>query len=84
MNEIEFWLCQCISSKDKDFEKFSDRHKLNCDIFQETNLDSLGIMNVILEAEQHYSFSFKPQDFQDRRLRTLAGIGQIIEENIQG
>ena len=82
MNKIESWLCEYVSSLDKNFQTFSDADKLSCDIFQSTNLDSLGIMNVIMDAEKHFSFSFGPDDFQDRRLRTLAGMAQIIEEKI--
>jgi acyl carrier protein len=82
MNKIETWLCEYVSSLDKNFQTFSDGDKLTCDIFQSTNLDSLGIMNVILDTEKRFSLSFGPDDFLDRRLRTLAGMSQIIEEKV--
>lgn len=83
MNKIETWLCEYVSSLDKNFQTFSDDDKLTCDIFQSTNLDSLGIMNVILDTEKRFSLSFGSDDFLDRRLRTLAGMSQIIEEKVR-
>ena len=82
MKKIEKWLTDYIAKVDPDFSNLTDSSKLSCDIFHSTSLDSLGIMNVILDAEKEFSFSFTADNFQDRRLRTVSGLCEIIEANL--
>lgn len=80
MNEIELWICFYIANVDLEFSKLNQKMKLDCDIFEATNLDSLGVMNMLLESEEKFGFSFSPENFQDRRLRTVSGLASLIIE----
>ena len=80
MNEIQLWICSYIENVDLEFNNLSQKMKLDCDIFEATNLDSLGVMNLLLGAEEKFVFSFSAENFQDRRLRTVSGLASLIAE----
>ena len=82
MNEIQSWICSYIENVDLEFNNLSQEMKLECDIFGSTDLDSLGVMNLLLGAEEKFDFSFSAENFQDRRLRTVSGLASLIAEII--
>lgn len=80
MTDIEAWACQFTSQIDPSFAQLSDAAKLEENLFTSGRLDSMGLMNLLLEAETEFGFSFTPEAFQDRRLQTIAGLGVVIGE----
>jgi acyl carrier protein len=66
MSDIESWACHYVGRIDPSFAQLS--------------LDSMGLMNLLLEAETEYGFSFTPEAFQDRRLQTIFGLAAVIRE----
>ena len=54
--------------------------KLSENLFTSGRLDSMALMNLLLDAEAQFGFMFTPEAFQDRRLHTIAGLGEVIRE----
>lgn len=43
-------------------------------------IDSMGVMDLIMEAEEHFGVRFNEKNFQDRRFVSIQGLAQIIRE----
>lgn len=80
MTDVESWACRYTSQIDPGFSQLSDAAKLEENLFTSGRLDSMGLMNLLLEAETEFGFSFTPEAFQDRRLQTISGLGVVIRE----
>jgi len=80
MTEIETWACAYIEAVDPGFATQSDEGKLSENLFTSGRLDSMGLMNLLLEAEALFGFMFTPEAFQDRRLQTIRGLGEVVGE----
>ena len=48
--------------------------------FQAGLIDSLGVIELIADVEQHFGITFDESHFQDRRFATVGGLGEIINE----
>lgn len=80
MTEIESWACRYVENVDPNFATLTREQKLAENLFTSGRLDSMGLMNLLLDAEGHFSFMFTPEAFQDRRLHTITGLGAVISE----
>jgi acyl carrier protein len=80
MSDIESWACHYVGRIDPSFAQLSEAAKLEENLFTSGRLDSMGLMNLLLEAETEYGFSFTPEAFQDRRLQTIFGLAAVIRE----
>ena len=80
MTEIENWAVDYVSTLDQDFAKLSDTEKLSENLFTSGRLDSMAIMNLLLDAENNFNFSFTPEAFQDRRIHKISGLSKVINE----
>ena len=80
MTKVERWACAYIEGADPSFASLEERQKLAENLFTSGRLDSMGLMNLLLDAEAQFSFMFTPEAFQDRRLQTISGLGEVIEE----
>jgi len=80
MTEIEIWAIEYVSGVDPSFSMLSEDQKLAENIFNTGRLDSMGLMNLLLDAEAQFGFTFTPEAFQDRRLQTISGLGEVISE----
>ncbi|NIA69552.1 acyl carrier protein [Pelagibius litoralis] len=80
MTEIEIWACNYVSQKDPEFAALPDDKKLTENLFTSGRLDSIGLMNFLLDAETEFGFQFTPESFQDRRLQTISGLDQVVVE----
>lgn len=80
MTEVETWACAYLENTDPSFAELSDDQKLVENLFISGRIDSLGLMNLLLDAEAQFSFMFTPEAFQDRRLQTINGLGKVIVE----
>lgn len=54
--------------------------QLKVDLFKENLIDSLGVVDMILEVETHFGIEFSGDHFQDPRFATIGGLGEIITE----
>ena len=80
MTEIETWAVEYVSGVDPSFSSLSEDQKLAENLFTSGRLDSMGLMNLLLDAEAQFGFMFTPEAFQDRRLQTISGLGKVIGE----
>jgi acyl carrier protein len=80
MTEIEIWATEYVSSVDLSFAALGDGEKLIENIFTSGRLDSIALMSLLLDAEAQFDFMFTPEAFQDRRLQTISGLGEVIDE----
>ena len=57
---------------------FTERNKTEVseDLFE--NIDSFGVIEMILDIEKHFSIRFTELDFQDRKFSTIEGLSEII------
>ena len=54
--------------------------KLRCDYFDENLIDSLGVIELIADMEEHFGIHFSQEYFQDRRFSTIGGLSDLIAE----
>ena len=80
MENIQSWLHGYISKIDPEFAKLSPSQYRSLNFFASTCLDSMALMSLILDAEKQFRFSFAPENFQDRRIQTIEGLSQVIQE----
>lgn len=80
MTDIETWAVAYIDGIDPDFAALSEQEKMAENLFTSGRLDSMGLMNLLLDAEAQFGFMFTPEAFQDRRLHTISGLGEVIDE----
>jgi acyl carrier protein len=80
MTDIELWACKAIGVIDPSFSNLDEHQRLTENLFSSGRLDSLGLMNFLLDAEVAFDFSFTAEAFQDRRLQTIKGLAEVINE----
>ena len=80
MSEVKNWIFEYISKIDFEFSKKSEDEKLLTNLFDSQRLDSMSLMNLLLDAEESFGFAFDAESFQDRRLQSVFGIIEIITE----
>ena len=56
------------------------RSKLAVNYFDAGLVDSLGVMDLILETEEAFGIKFNELDFQSRRFSTIGGFAEIVLE----
>ena len=74
------WATSYISEIDPTFSALSDQEKIYENVFTSGRLDSMGLMTYLLETEKEFEFEFTAESFQDRRLHTIAGTIELIQE----
>jgi acyl carrier protein len=80
MTDIETWAVEYVSRIDASFSSLGEDQKLAENLFTNGRLDSMALMNFLLDAEAQFGFMFTPESFQDRRLHTISGLGEVIGE----
>ena len=80
MTEIEAWACTAIQCIDSSFASLANNQKLTENLFTSGRLDSMGLMNFLLDAEVKFNFTFTSLAFQDRRIQSIAGLAEVISE----
>lgn len=80
MTDVEEWACAYVARVDPSFASLGDESKLAENLFTSGRLDSMALMNLLLDAEMQFGFTFTPEAFQDRRLQTIAGLNAIVSE----
>jgi len=80
MTDVEAWACSYVARVDPSFAALSDTARLDENLFTSARLDSMALMNLLLEAEVEFGFAFTPEAFQDRRLQTISGLGVVVQE----
>ncbi len=84
-NKIVNWLIELFKKNDeKAFESISNEIEdmKNRNYFELGLIDSFGIIILIEEIESHYSIRLTEKHFEQRRFSTIAGLAEIIEEEI--
>ena len=79
-NEIQNWAIKRISMIDPTFCTLSRDAQLQEDLFSSGRLDSMELMNYLVDAEQSFEFTFTPESFQDRRLHSIHGLSELVSE----
>lgn len=54
--------------------------QLQVNYFDVQLIDSLGVIQLIAEVEEHFGISFHERHFQDRRFATIGGLSELIAE----
>jgi len=82
MLDFKKWLFEYIESIDSEFSIKDEDKKLSVNLFNSGKLDSMGLMNLLLDIEENFEFKFDAESFQDRRLQTVSGLIEIVTERI--
>ncbi len=80
MTQIATWAIGYVEGVDPEFAALADDRKLAENLFTSGRLDSMALMNLLLDAEAQFGFTFTPEAFQDRRLQTIFGLVEVINE----
>lgn len=79
MTDLTEWACAFVEQIDPSFSGLGKEAKLGENLFTSGRLDSMALMNLLLEAEAQFGFAFTPEAFQDRRLQTIRGLAEVVE-----
>lgn len=74
------WAKDTIGAVDPEFAQLDEAAIKSANFFQSGRIDSIQLMNILLQAEEDFDFQFTEQAFQDRRLQTVAGMFDVISE----
>jgi len=80
MNAVESWASDYVARMDPGFAALPPEAQRQENLFTSGRLDSMALMNLLLDAEAQFGFSFTPEAFQDRRLQTIAGLAEVVAE----
>ena len=80
MNECESWIEAWFKRRAGNGALF----QASTNYFEAGLIDSLGVMDLVLEAEAHFGIRFNERNFQDRRFATIGGLADIIREIEKG
>ena len=83
MTSVETWAINYINNIAPSFGLLSDAEKLQENFFTSGRLDSIGLMDLLLDAEAEFEFAFTPEAFQDRRIQNIQGLSEVINELIE-
>lgn len=54
--------------------------RLRTNYFEAGLIDSLGVVELIADTEEHFGIRFSERDFQDRRFATIGGLSELVLE----
>jgi len=83
--KIVKWLLELFKKNNQEaFESISNEIEdlENKNYFELGLIDSFGIIILIEEIETYYSIRLSEKHFEQRRFSTIAGLAEIIEEEI--
>ena len=79
MTEATCWLLDWFKQRgpvpSSDMEE-----QLRCNYFDENLIDSLGVIELIADIEEHFGIHFSQEHFQDRRFATIGGLSDLVVE----
>ena len=78
-DKFQIWMLHFIA-RNHDISSINEEYLLECNLFEEGFIDCMGIMNMVMELEEEFDFSFTAEDFQDRRFSSILGLKEIISE----
>lgn len=84
VNGIQLWLLSWFRDRIPALISRSDDEIVQMDFFTEELIDSLGVVDLISDAEGALGFRFSEVDFQDRRFSTIVGLSEIINVRLNG
>lgn len=79
--DVKSWVLDFFSRKGT-IPGETEGDKLKVDYFGHGLLESIEVVELILEAEEKFSIGFEPDNMQDPRFSTLGGLAEIISEII--
>lgn len=74
------WLISWFRKQRPELDQQPDTQILAADYFASEFIDSMGVVELIGEAESVFGIRFTESDFQDRRFSSVAGLAAIISE----
>ena len=82
MNNEEFysWAVEQAGQLSADYAELEYGELSTVNLFQNSTIDSMQLMNLLLAAEEIFEFSFTEEAFQDRRIQTFQGMLEVITE----
>ena len=82
MNAVQDFVFAYLKSRGKKaFSALSDTEKLQCRYLDLGLVDSMGIIDMVLELERHFDIHFSAEELQSMEFRTVGGLIQLIERS---
>ncbi len=66
--------------KNKGLKAETEEKQLQCEYLEEKLLDSMGIVEMVVELENEFKIQFSPEDLQAEKFRTVGGLIQTVEQ----
>ena len=80
-SEAKSFVLRYLEAKGKkSFPADSDSEKMQCRYLDAGLVDSMGIIDMVLEIEKHFEIHFSPEDLQSMEFRTVGGLIGIIKK----
>ena len=79
MTEEAMWLRRWFDGREAAAAGWPERWP-ETNYFEAGLIDSLGVIELIADVEEHFGIAFDEGHFQDRRFSTIGGLGEIINE----
>jgi len=71
------WLIRWFETRYPEGGQISD---LTENYFDTARVDSMGIMDLVLDIEGQFGIKFNERHFQDRRFATIQGLSEMIND----
>lgn len=78
IDKISNWVLEWFKRRGV-IENIDEKH-INVNYFESGWIDSLGVIEFILDIESHFHINFSAEHFQDRRFSIIKGLAEIIYE----
>ena len=79
MTEEAYWLLDWFKKKGP-LPDISEEEQSCLNYYDEGLINSLGVIELIVSIEEHFSIEFSQEHFQDRRFSTIKGLAEMIVE----
>lgn len=80
MEEIEIYLINLI----KNYSNIDCNKDIqNCNLFEDIHLDSLSLINIIIDIESKYKFEFNETDMILDNFASIASIKTLIKKTLE-
>jgi acyl carrier protein len=74
MNDTESWLLEYLRISPNGGEELTENY------FERGVIDSLGIVQLVVEIEERFGIRLESGHLQDQRFCTVRGLAQIVDE----
>lgn len=79
MTEVQTWLLNWFAAR-APLPNLTPEAVLELNYFQAKMIDSMAVIELIADLEEHFNICFEQEHFQERRFSTVVGLASLVDE----